>query len=66
MELMGTCHCLHSMLTERMSTLPKTETDVTTKDDDGRMALYLAAERGHTDVAKAFLEKGANVNAEGG
>jgi ankyrin repeat protein len=31
----------------------------------GRTALMLAAERGHTETAKALIDAGADVNAKG-
>ena len=36
------------------------------EDSDGTRALYFAAEGGHTAVVRLLLDKGADVNAQGG
>jgi serine/threonine-protein phosphatase 6 regulatory ankyrin repeat subunit B len=37
---------------------------VNAKRNDGRTALMIASERGHKEVVKLLLEKGADVNAK--
>jgi ankyrin repeat protein len=36
------------------------------RDSDGKTLLCLAAEHGHQRMAKLLLDKGADVNAQGG
>jgi ankyrin repeat protein len=44
----------------------ETELVLERKDGDGQTLLYLAAEGGHQRVVKLLLDKGADVNAQGG
>ncbi len=40
------------------------DADVNAKDNEGGTALMWAAYKGHLDVARLFLDKGADVNAQ--
>jgi ankyrin repeat protein len=50
--------------TEIVQLLLEKGADVNAKDDDGRTALMLAAEKGHTEIVQLLLERGANVNTK--
>ncbi|THW63458.1 hypothetical protein D6D19_09648, partial [Aureobasidium pullulans] len=46
--------------------LDKPGMDVKAKDEDGRSALYWASELGHEGIVQMLLDKGADVNVQGG
>ena len=52
------------MLTERTLELPDDETRVELQTDSGNTALHYAAMKGHSEVVKLLVDKGADVMSE--
>jgi hypothetical protein len=59
----GLSVCLETLLLHKGQ---ERKAEVTKKDSEGQTLLYLAAENGHYLTAKILIDKGAEVNAQGG